>query len=731
MEKAHNWEYVRSKSKGSRAVAQQKLDDDGYPLNNHGMMLDTDLRNTPASASPRSLITPPAGVDFILFDDQEDAIGDHDDNLYSHYADAHNVESYLPWTSPTTRLRDNELVLERFSQTYNSMQANASTAVGTYGVGPGLALSNFPSHGLQHYPKIGHPVPFTANVTIKVESPILTLDTAIPRKRKYEPVEAPLAHLEQVPASTSSMRPNPSQKTGAGQGTPTPSRARPASKCENSSGEDVGRPKKKTKPNSTEDFDDMSMPDIFRHAHPTLYDKDRSDKYSPCHTVHREISTLVRHLSRPAHRLTVTERAIHSFDVQDSDFRHPRVGVCRSCWRTFDNRPAFDDHLSRYCQRVSKGKKEKWRVLFKSFTPLQGSTETRFLSAESTQQAESGLGRVSDYPDESLILDVGDDFDAARTPSTSVPSPVTLSLADPAATGPGSERFVPADEHSRLQMEHEALRERHQQLERMAQALLIEHLMQENLKPATTLDHDVKPPSSGSPKKSYSATSPAISERDNLVQHMDSQSTDVDVHAFMEEVEGTRQSPSRMSSGLTTASRSTIHRVPPSPPSRHAELPDAKQGDQTSHQTKDTLPHRPPPLPSIPDSGYGTENRRGSLGDLLAGVGAGADAGQLETPLRPRTPPSSSEAAQEPKRTPGGEGIPWGKSLSQQTPRVSGITPSSSSSSLSHHNQVGFLTDQYMADYHDDSYDMFYQDNDFQALPSSPGFTFDFTSQAE
>jgi uncharacterized C2H2 Zn-finger protein len=293
MEKAHNWEYVRSKSKGSRAVAQQKLDDDGYPLNNHGMMLDTDLRNTPASASPRSLITPPAGVDFILFDDQEDAIGDHDDNLYSHYADAHNVESYLPWTSPTTRLRDNELVLERFSQTYNSMQANASTAVGTYGVGPGLALSNFPSHGLQHYPKIGHPVPFTANVTIKVESPILTLDTAIPRKRKYEPVEAPLAHLEQVPASTSSMRPNPSQKTGAGQGTPTPSRARPASKCENSSGEDVGRPKKKTKPNSTEDFDDMSMPDIFRHAHPTLYDKDRSDKYSPCHTVHREISTLV------------------------------------------------------------------------------------------------------------------------------------------------------------------------------------------------------------------------------------------------------------------------------------------------------------------------------------------------------------------------------------------------------------------------------------------------------
>jgi hypothetical protein len=435
--------------------------------------------------------------------------------------------------------------------------------------------------------------------------------------------------------------------------------------------------------------------------------------------VHREISTLVR----PAHRLTVTERAISSFDVEDSDFRHPRVGVCRSCWRTFDNRPAFDDHLSRYCQRVSKGKKEKWRVLFESFTPLQDSTDTPLSSAESTQQAESERETVSEYPDESLMFDVDDD--AARTPSTSVPSPVTLQLADPAATGPSAERFVPADEHSRLQREHEALRERHQQLERMAQALLIQRLMQENLKPAATPNPDVKPPSS-SPSKNYSATSPPVSERDNLVQHMDSQSTDVDVHAFMEEVEGTRQSLSRMSSGLTTTSRSTIHRVPPSPPSRHAELPGAKQGDQPGHQAKDTLPHRPPPLESIPDSGYGTDNRRGSLGDLLAGVGAGADAGQLAATMRPLTPPSSAEAAQDPKRTPGGEGVPWGKSPSQQTPRAGSNNLPSSSSSLLHNNPSEFLD---MADYHDDDFNIFYQDND--ALPPSPSFLFDTPSQVE
>jgi hypothetical protein len=433
-----------------------------------------------------------------------------------------------------------------------------------------------------------------------------------------------------------------------------------------------------------------------------------------------------RHLSRPAHRLTVTERSISSFDVQDSDFRHPRVGVCRSCWRTFDTRTAFDDHLSRYCQRVSKGKKEKWRVLYESFTPLHDSTDTLLSSAETTQQTEPQRERVSDYPDESLLLDINDGPDTAGTPSTSVPSPIALQLAGPAPEGLNAGRFVPADAHDRLQKEHEALRERHQQLERMAQALLIQRLMQENLKPATTPSSDGKPPSSTSSKQSRSATSPATSDRDNLVQHMDSQSTDVDVHAFMEEVEGTRQSLSRMSSGLTTASRSTIHRVPPSPPSRHAELPGAKQGDQPSHQAKDTLAHRPPPPPSIPDSGYGTENRRGSLGDLLAGVGAGADAGQLAVAMRPLTPPSSTEVVQEPKGAPGGEGIPWGESPSQQNPRVGSDTPPSSSSAP-HHNQPVFLTDQDM-DY-DDAYNMFYGMAEARASP--PGFTFDFNSQAE
>ncbi|KAK4044011.1 hypothetical protein C8A01DRAFT_12503 [Parachaetomium inaequale] len=716
MEKAHDWKYVKSKSKGRRPAAQHKTGDSDYSPNNYAMAVDADHSSSTISTSPQSLVAPPPGVDFVLFDDQEDALGDDDDPLYPHYGDS--AESYLPWTSPMTRLRDNELLIERFSQTYNSMQENPSTAASSSDAELDPGLSNFALHGIQHYPQADAHAPFVGDAAIKMESPVMTIDSVFPRKRKYEPVEVPSGQLEQAPTAASGVGPNRSRKAGAGQGAPTPSKARLASKCRDSSGEDGCRPKKKIKPNSTEDFTDTSMPDIFRHAHPDIYDRNRMDKYSPCHTVHREISTLVRHLSRPAHRLNVTERTISSFDIVDPDFRHPRVGVCRSCWQTFGDRSAFDAHLSRPCQRVSKGKREKWRVLFESFTPLHDATDIALSSADSTQQTEEQWERFSDHLDDALVPDEDDDV---RTPSTSVPSPVPLQLAGFAPVDPAAGRFVSADEHDRLQREHEALRERHQQLERMTQALLIQRLFQENMKPTTAPGPDTKPPSLGSPKKSCPATSPAVSDRDNLVQHMDSQSTDVDVHAFMEEMEDTRQSLSRMNSGLTIASRSTIHRVPPSPPSRRAELPGAKTAaDQPSHQAKAPLAHRPPP-PSIPDSGYGTENRRGSLGDLP---------GQHSTTTKPLTPPSTAEAAaaEDNKKTSGGVGIiPWGEGPSpQRTPRAN-----TSSSSLSpHHSQAsqpsqpgGFLTDQEMADYDDDSYNLFY-DNILHARSSPPGFTF-------
>jgi len=267
MEKAHDWKYVKSKSKGRRLAGPYKADDTAYSPKDAGMVVEADHSSPAASASPRSLIAPPASADFILFDDQEDAVGD-DDPLYLHYDNAHNTESYLPWTSPMTRLRDNELLIERFSQTYHNMQGNANGMPSSRDAALDPALSSFALHGIQHYPQAdGQGV---GEVTIKIESPVVSVDPVFPRKRKYEPFDTPLAHLEQAPISTSATGPNRGGKAGAGQGAPIPSRPHLASKRGDSSGEDGCRPKKKTKPNPTEDFTDTTMPDIFRHAHPDI-----------------------------------------------------------------------------------------------------------------------------------------------------------------------------------------------------------------------------------------------------------------------------------------------------------------------------------------------------------------------------------------------------------------------------------------------------------------------------
>ena len=205
-----------------------------------------------------------------------------------------------------------------------------------------------------------------------------------------------------------------------------------------------------------------------------------------------------------------------------------------------------------------------------------------------------------------------------------------------------------------------------------------------------------------------------MSDQDSLVQHMDSQLTDVDRHAFMKEMEDTRRNFPRMDSGLSTTSRSTIHRVPPSPPSRTAELPGAPSSGLGTQKPKHAVAH-PGPLPSIADSGYGTEQRRGSLGDVPAGSGQQVVANSM-------TPPSTAEAAESSQMN--HEAVAWGDNNPFQR-HPSTLSPG-------HNPEPGFLTDQDMGDYHDESFfnNMYYQDNTAHSR-YSPGFPFDYPSQGE
>ena len=116
-------------------------------------------------------------------------------------------------------------------------------------------------------------------------------------------------------------------------------------------------------------FNDDNIPDIFISAHPGIYDGDAEKIISTCHSNHRDISTLVVHLSEPAHGLQVTDRFISSF-VKDEKYRHQRAGVCRRCWVSFNNFQELEEHVATDCSEASKGKKEKWRVLYDAFTPL-------------------------------------------------------------------------------------------------------------------------------------------------------------------------------------------------------------------------------------------------------------------------------------------------------------------------------------------------------------------------
>lgn len=267
MEKIHNWEYVKSKSKGRRSTAQPKPDD-GPRGSENVAVAAVDVNHTrPAlttSQSPATALT--TGSDFLLFGDQEDAPGEDDNPHYPQLESA--AESYLPWTSPATRMRDNELMIEKFSQTYNSVQGNANAIPNSHSAGMNHVLTGIALPGAQYYPQGGDGVNADA-VAVKVEPPVLTLDTASPVKRKRPLFDDHLPQRNPTLASTQVREPHGAREAGTGQtssislGYHTP--------FKRGDGDDEnGSRSKKPKLDPTQDFTDTNMPDIFRYAHPNI-----------------------------------------------------------------------------------------------------------------------------------------------------------------------------------------------------------------------------------------------------------------------------------------------------------------------------------------------------------------------------------------------------------------------------------------------------------------------------
>lgn len=327
------------------------------------------------------------------------------------------------------------------------------------------------------------------------------------------------------------------------------------------------------------------------------------------------LTTVSRHLGRPAHRLTVTKEAISSFDIEDEDYLHPRVGVCRRCWRQFSNRQAFEEHAAGSCDKVSKGKREKWQILHDSFTPLLDSA----VAVDNLADTSLNFGEVSmqDEPMHSPARPSG--FISATAPWSQAPvSPAAASIPSPVSYFPrrsalsasaSGEALVPAQEYERVQKERNHLRERTQQLERI---LAERGLALQSSGPSggMLLSGGSAAARSVAP---ISDASPVSPDRDSLVLHMGSKPEEVDVQGLMNEPQ---ENLSRQNSDMSSGSRSTVHHVTTSPPQRLVEY---EEGDRSKggQQNNTATPNRNA-CPSIPDSGYSSAGHRryGSFGDI-------------------------------------------------------------------------------------------------------------------
>jgi len=311
--------------------------------------------------------------------------------------------------------------------------------------------------------------------------------------------------------------------------------------------------------------------------------------------------------------MQVTERYIHSFDVEPAELSHAKVGVCRRCWAVFPDRDAFVDHLLTECDKVSRGKREKWQILHGSFTPL--SVDDTSPGQQHTSQL-SGAATNSSLPNAQTNTKAHgagaasvDDDDSPDPP----PSPTTIDI----------DRRVPMDLERDEELERLRMLLRHykafvhviQQHMDLSCLSPVPALVQQAIESAIEIgsDPDLNLPGRLTQPSHVTPEDNAL-ERGDLVGHMNSQPT-VHPQGMMDELQ---QSLSRTSSGMSSDERSTIRHVSNSPPQRFDEY--TGSNESTPHPRK--LGRGAGPQPdchqptSLPDSGYGSDKKRNSIAGL-------------------------------------------------------------------------------------------------------------------
>jgi hypothetical protein len=274
-------------------------------------------------------------------------------------------------------------------------------------------------------------------------------------------------------------------------------------------------------------------------------------------------------------------------------------------------------HISTECEKVSKGKKEKWQILYDSFTPLATDIASpghhhAAQSANTIQGLPLPNVTTNDRGVYGAAASVDEDDDSPVAP----PSPTTIDL------GPRVPLELEGDG------EVEKLRREIRQLRAFARVVL----NQAQAEGVVDLSSLVAIPSlrqaidgsnefgSGPDMRQFGLlTFPGdgsledeTPDAGSLVGHMNSQPTDVDAHGMMDDIQ---QTLSRTSSGMSSSDRSTIRHVSNSP----RQSFEVYTGDHSSTPTPLSANAGGGPTPtrhqptSLPDSGYGSDKKKNSV----------------------------------------------------------------------------------------------------------------------
>jgi len=286
MEKKHGWTYVRSKSNGKRIPTHRP-----FPSLDSVSGLHANFAGShPNSAAAQRASISHFDTDFVLFPD--DPVRRRDEDQEHGYGASEDDESgvLIPWTSPTTRILKNQSMLDMFSEAYGT---SSKTTPADCMIDPSLRQhGHIPGyeglvHGLADVERPVKSEPTNSGIdrvswdggsgtgSAPADSPSDSRNSSAAYSSQFNTPQDHVLDFSGPPAKLGQMGWLPSKLRGRG------------------SDEDDHRPEKKLKPATGEDFSDCSMPDIFRCAHPQIYDRDQMEKYSPCHSVHRDISTLV------------------------------------------------------------------------------------------------------------------------------------------------------------------------------------------------------------------------------------------------------------------------------------------------------------------------------------------------------------------------------------------------------------------------------------------------------